>query len=493
MSVDPAAVEPADRSVMGASVGVSSGIARLAISRALTIVLQFFTLALMARVLGPSGYGLIAFGLALFVYIGLTNDLGLTILGAREHGTPDDLARTRGALLGARVFLTAAVVVVVAIVLILFPLSAEGRLVGVILTLGFVSSSLNVRWVMQADERFGSIALADGIGSCVQLLVTVLFVRGPDDIGWAAVAVVAMPVTSTGILALRAGLVRRVPVTLSRESIHLVRRAAPLGVALLATALYYSADSVLLGIFRGSDQVGYYAAAYRVVLACLAIPVVVHSVLLPVVARLQRTDPTSSTETLEGASQGLVWIALPIAVGTALTAGTVVRVVFGNAYEPSGPVLALLIWSCVTVSSNVPFAVLMLARNQDRRYMAVTVLGATVNLLANLMMIPIFGMIGAAVTTLASELIVLGAIVWYTQDVSTKILGRSFRRALPPTVIMAVALVPFRDQIGAIAIGVVAFGIGSIVTGAVPVADLRRVAAGLRGRRPSGVDDAGGR
>ena len=61
------------------------------------------------------------------------------------------------------------------------------------------------------------------------------------------------------------------------------------------------------------------------------------------------------------------------------------------------------------MSSNVPFAVLMLARHQDRMYMAVTVLGAVANVVLNLVAIPLFGMMGAAVITLVSEVIVLGA------------------------------------------------------------------------------------
>jgi len=491
VSVDPSETPPS--AGQNTRAGVSSGIARLAVSRALTIALQFVTLAVLARTLGPSGYGVIAFGLALFVYIGLTNDLGLTILGAREHGTAEDLARTRAALLGARLLLTAGVVVLVALVLILFPMSSEARLVGAILTLGYVSSSLNLRWSMQADERFGSIAVADVIGSCVQLLVAVLFVNSPADIGWAAVAAVAQPITSSAVFAVQAGLARNVSVRVSRQSLHLVRRAAPLGVALLATALYYSADSVLLGIFRGSEDVGYYAAAYRVVLACLAIPVVVHAVLLPVVARLQRTDPANLAETLGGASRGLIWVALPIAVGGALTAKTIITLVFGDAYDPSAPVLALLIWSCLTVSSNVPFAVLMLARNQDRAYMSVTVLGAGVNVILNLVAIPAFGIIGAAVTTLVSEMIVLGAIIWYTHGVSTRILARSFGRALPPTLIMAVALLPFRDQNVAFVIGPVVYAVSSLLTRALPVADIRLFMTEMRGSIASDVVDGDGR
>jgi O-antigen/teichoic acid export membrane protein len=425
----------------------------------------------------------------LFVYIGLSNDLGLTILGARTHAAPDDLTRTRGALIGARLLLTFGVVAIVLPALILFPLGPEGRLVALVLTVGYAVSAINIRWVAQAQERFVPIAVAEVVGSFVQLLTVVLFVHGPEDVGSAAVATVAMPVASTVILLFQRDLIRRIPVRVDRESLRLIRRAAPLGVALFATALYYSADSVLLGVFRGSAEVGYYAAAYRVVLACLIVPVVAHSVLLPIIARLQRTHELTLVETLQGASRGLVWIALPIAVGTTLTAATVVSLVFGSTYAPSAPALTLLIWSVVTVSTNVPFAVLMLARSQDRMYMAVTVLGAIINLVSNLVAIPALGMVGAAATTLISEVSVLGAILWYTRDMSATIVARSFAWALPPTVIMAVAVYPFRDEVGAIGIGLVVYIIASVLTRALPTTSVRRLVADVFGSVPAERED----
>ena len=102
-------------------------------------------------------------------------------------------------------------------------------------------------------------------------------------------------------------------------------------------------------------------------------------------------------------------------------------------------------------------------------------------------------MMGAAVITLVSEVIVLGAIIWYTRDVSTRILGHSFGRALLPTVIMAVAVLPFRDQIAAFVIGPVVYGVASLATRAVPIADARRLAGEFRGNPASGLDDGDGR
>jgi O-antigen/teichoic acid export membrane protein len=211
------------------------------------------------------------------------------------------------------------------------------------------------------------------------------------------------------------------------------------------------------------------------------------------VARLHRTQSPSLAGTLQEASRGLMWVALPIAVGATMTAGTIVAVVFGSAYAPSAPALAILIWSCVTVSANVPFAVLMLARSQDRLYMGVTVLGAFINVLLNLIVIPRFGMLGAAVTTLISEVTVLAFILWYTRDVSARIIVRAFGWALPPTIIMALVLVPFREHVVAFVLGVLIYVIASLATRALALDDIRRLLGGLGRRSTIPANDGVGR
>ncbi|MHB8440053.1 MAG: oligosaccharide flippase family protein, partial [Acidimicrobiales bacterium] len=262
-----------------------------------------------------------------------------------------------------------------------------------------------------------------------------------------------------------------------------MRRVAPLGVALVATTLYYSADSVLIGLFKGSTEVGYYSAAYRVVFACLTIPVVVHGVLLPVVSRLHQSGAPALGATLQGASRGLVWIALPIAVGATMAGETIATSIFGRSYASSALALRLLIWSCVTVSSNAPFAVLLLARRQDRAYMVITLCGAGVNLAANLIMIPAFGLVGAAITTLIAEGTVLLAILWLTRDVSLNMITQSYRRAIPPALIMALALIPVRSSVIAVPVGVAVYLLASAATRALTATDIRRLVGELRAHR----------
>ncbi len=477
------ASSPVSEATNQSNLGLGLGVAQLLASRSIAMTLQFVSLALIARALGPTQYGLLQFAIALFVYVGLTNDMGLTLLGARGSAQLGVSVQALSALLGARLLLTMPSVLAICTILVFKPMSAETAVVVVLLTVGFIASCLNLRWLMQARERFAAIAAADTIGAAVQLAVTVVLVRGANDVGWATVSIIALSISSTAVLARTSGVGRSLVPRLSSLSVRLTRQAAPLGIALLATAVYYSADSVMIGVFRGNTDVGLYSASYRIVLACLTIPVVVHSALLPVVSRLERHHPSETRRTLEAASRALIWLALPLTLGTALTSGTLVEEVFGREYAASAFPLALLMSSCLTVSANVPFAVLMLARRQDRRYMSITIIGAITNVALNLVAIPGFGIRGAAVTTIVTEVVVLGAIVWSTRDLSINILAKSVRRSVPPTATMGLAIFFVRDHIVAVPIGVLVYLVASLVTRAYTASELRqltRVLAPLR-------------
>ena len=451
---------------------VATGVLQLLLGRALSMAVQFLTLAIMGRILGPSEFGVIQFGVAVFIYVGFLNDLGLTILGAREFGPGRHGQGTRAELLGARLLLTAACLIPVLSVLGSAQLDPSDRAIAAILAVGFTISAADLRWLLQSEERFGAIAIADTIGTVVQLAAVLVLVRNSGDAIGAAIAVVMGPAISTGVTILFARVDRTLIPRATRMSLRLIRRAAPLGVALIATAIYYSVDSVLIGVFRGTTEVGYYSAAYRIVLACLALPFLTHSVALPMISRLVRDETAEIPSVLSTVARYLLLVAVPLAVGVTITARPIIAIVFGDAYGPAAAPLSLLIWTCVTVSANVPFAVLMLARHRDRAYMATALLGGTINLCLNLAIIPRFGMIGAAWSTLASEAVVLGSILWFTRDMSLGISARALGKAALPAAVMGLVIWPWREDLIAVPIGVVVFGLSAIVTRAITASEL---------------------
>jgi O-antigen/teichoic acid export membrane protein len=434
----------------------------------------------MGRFLGPSEFGVIQFGVAIFIYIGFLNDLGLTTLGARGFGLDRDGKGLRADLLGSRMTLTAGVLVPVIFVLASGFLDPQDCAVAVSLTIGFALSAADLHWLLQFEERFGAIAIADAVGAVVQLAAVYLLVRGPSDVIAAAIAIVAGPAVSTAITVLFSRPGRSLLPRVSPVSFQLIRRAAPLGVALIATAIYYSVDSVILGLDRTTQEVGYYSAAYRIVLAGLSLPFLTHAVALPVISRLVRDHAPTIHAVLSGMSRGLLLLAVPLAVGATIAADPIIAAVFGDDFAPAVAPLRILIWTCVTVSANVPFAVLMLARHRDRAYMVTTLLGGGVNLCLNLAIVPSFGMIGSAWSTLASEAIVLGLILLFTRDTSIATIVVALRRAALPAAIMGVVIWPWRADLMAVPIGIVAFGLGAIVARAVTPAELKAIVRAAR-------------
>jgi O-antigen/teichoic acid export membrane protein len=426
------------------------------------------------------------------VYVGFINDLGLTILGARELGRTTSGTTTRAELLGARVALTMLAVVPVALVVVFAGLDAETQALALVLTVGFAISAINLRWLLQAEERFGAIAVTDTIASSAQLLAVILIVHSPADVVAAAGATVLGPAVATVTSLVIVHPSRLLIPQFGAATHRLIRRAAPLGIATIATAIYYSADSILIGVFRGPDEVGYYAAAYRIVLACLTIPFLTHSVALPLISRLVRERSSSLDAVLLAVSRWLVLLALPVAVGATIVSPTIVATVYGTGYDPAGGPLGLLIWTCFTVSANVPFAVLLLARKQDAIYMRTTLLGAAANVILNVITIPAFGMLGAAWSTLAAEAAVLAAILWMTRDLSITIIGRAVVSAAPAAAIMAILIWPIRTSAWAIPLGVLGFAVAAVLTRAVPESELRSAVNAVfrrnrnRGERQSG-------
>jgi PST family polysaccharide transporter len=430
---------PSQASAQGFS--LADGLIRWLGGRAGTTALQFATLVVLARALGPERFGLAQFSFVIFGYGIVLNDLGLTTLGTRESGRPTSRIGRPGGVVGARLLLS--VPFIIAMVAAATSLARDGQAAAAVVAIGVLFAAFNHRWLLQADHDFGRLAALEVGAAAIQFLGALLvYALGG---GWIAglIVLVSGPtiqaIASVAVAARRHG-VLLVP-SVGRATVPLIRVALPLGVALVVTAVYYSFDSFLLGLTRTPEEVGLYGAAYRIVLAALLLPIAAHGVALPIVGRLSDGSPPMVRPLLLGLSVALLTVALPVAVVTTLYAGPIVRLVLGPEYSASAPLLSLLIWSLVTVSANVPFAVVLLAERRDRSYMVAPVIGAVVSVTLDIALVPAFGPIAAAIVTLISEVTVLTTIVWLTRAVSVPLLLRAFGLASVPAVGVAVGAI----------------------------------------------------
>lgn len=447
-------------------------------SRVATMTAQFFSLALIARALGPSDFGVLQIAVVAFAYLTYLGDLGISVLGARDNRR---LAAGGwvGIYIGAKLVLAIVAVAVAAVGSAMLDLRRDHALIVAILAVGLIASSLNFRWLLQARERFGQIAVVETASAGVQLGCAIALVAAGGGLVWAAAAIASAPVVSAlGTSAIVRGSLERPHVGIA--TMELIRRALPAGVAVFATSVYFYVDSILLGLFRSPTEVGYYGAAYRIVLASLTLPAVANAVALPVLSRLLSGAPAPLDAALSSTTAVLLYVCIPLAAGVAIAASPVVELVFGPDFAPAAVPLAVLIWTCVTVSANTAFAALMLARRQDRRYMLITVSGGVANLALNLIAIPLWGMVGAAVTSILTELLVLALVVASTADRAPRILLVACRSAILPTIAMSVIIWPFRESEAAIPVGLASWVLAGAVFGPLRPRQIRSIVGAAR-------------
>jgi O-antigen/teichoic acid export membrane protein len=203
-------------------------------------------------------------------------------------------------------------------------------------------------------------------------------------------------------------------------------------------ALYFRMDVFFLEYFIGSAAVGAYAAAYRLVEAIpLAATAFVNS-LFPLICQLQRQEDEPRLKRLTGSAQKiLLALVAPVVLILTWFALPVVSFLYGGRFDSSAPALAILSCGQVLVFANILSSTLLVARNQGHILMYVTMGMVPLNAILNYLIIPRYGVPGAASTTVATELAAVACLLVFTKSLRGFLAG--LWRVLPPFLLAGMA------------------------------------------------------
>lgn len=187
-----------------------------------------------------------------------------------------------------------------------------------------------------------------------------------------------------------------------RRGTELARDSWPLLLAGLAVAIYMKIDMVMLGQMRGDEAVGIYGAAARLSEVWYFVPMTIVASVFPAILGAKKNSEKLYYLRLQQLYDLMVVLALSGAVITTFLSEWIIGILYGAAYEPAGPVLAIHIWASVFVFLGVASGKWFVAENRQVLSLQRTALGAFVNIALNLSLIPKFGPVGAAWTTVVS-------------------------------------------------------------------------------------------
>jgi len=257
----------------------------------------------------------------------------------------------------------------------------------------------------------------------------------------------------------------------------LVRQAFPFGLQLLFGSVYLSVDVLLLEMLCGDTEVGVYRGAVMLISLFPVIAVTLTTGYFPRLAR-KLGDPAGAGEELSFIGRVLLAISVPAAVGGMLTAEALMVFLGGAEFAVSAmPFIVMAPLLPLRFVNNAMATTLSTLDRQRDRTRGVF-LAALLNLGLNLAVIPHYGAVGAAATTLATEVALL---IWNRWRVGPLVAGFTVWRPLlriglaVGAMAGALVVVPSLHVVVDILLGVIVYAVVGVLVRAFHPRDLRRL------------------
>jgi O-antigen/teichoic acid export membrane protein len=391
-------------------------------------LIDFVFALLMLRILGPVGAGNYYFAVVIVGWFEILMNFGLNTFLTREISRDKGHATTYLAQTSRlRMLLAAGIAPVLIAIVVLWrqfgDLPVEAEIAIILLAISQVPSSLATgltglffayeKAEVPASLTIISALLKAGLGAALLLL-------GLGVIGL-GITSIAVNVITLIILLIAAGKLLRHQPKAEGEPRHTSNRAVmresfPLMMNHLLATLFFKVDVPMLQAMKGPAVVGYYSTAYKFIDAFNIIPAFFTQSLFPAMSRmaLQRDESLSRSYVL--AMKLLVMVALPLAVFTAFMAEPMIAVLGGREFLPEGAIaLGIMCWSMPIGWINSVTNYALIAANQQHALTRAFIIGLTFNVVANLLLIPMFSFVAAAVVTIFSEIVEGAAFYVYVR------------------------------------------------------------------------------
>jgi O-antigen/teichoic acid export membrane protein len=187
-------------------------------------------------------------------------------------------------------------------------------------------------------------------------------------------------------------------------------------------------------------MVGLYNAAYKIILVLLGLGGLLQETLFPLCSRFFKESNEKLVVLLNISEKIYVTIAIPLGVGGTLLAKPLIILIYGNSYEGATLPFQILIWTVVVIFTSLTFGFTLMACDRERSYMLGVGCGALANIILNSVLIPPFGMIGAAVATLAAEIVVIIYMVINSREIACIRVERYILRPVIASSVMGLAI-----------------------------------------------------
>lgn len=393
-----------------------------------SILFPLITFPYVSRVLGPTGTGAVAMGTSLVSYFTMVAMLGVPTYGIRACAQVRDnrekLSQTVQELLIINLIMAVVSYIVFFILLCLVPAFREESTLYTICSAAIILNVIGVNWVYQALEEYSYITFVSVLFKAFGLGLMFLLVRNAGEVLWYGFVTVVSSFGSAVFNFLR---LRKLIDLHPCRPWNFRRHLYPIFTFFfmsVAATVYTNLDTVMLGVMKNNEVVGYYNAAIKIKTILVTLVTSLGTVLLPRLSYYY--EQGKETEFLSLVSKAFSFVLLfsiPCCIYFSVFARPVVEFLSGPGYLPAVVPMIILMPTILFIGlSNITGIQVLVPAGRETLVLRSVILGAVVDFLLNLILIPSLGASGAAIGTLCAEFAVTLLQFWYLRKLLATIL-----------------------------------------------------------------------
>lgn len=450
------------------------------ISQVVVNICAFFWTIAIARYLGVNDYGILSFAISFTVLLGMGTDIGMSAFATRE------ISKDRSAtnkfinnVIPFKIILSIVLFIVTALILILLgydKLTIEVSLIISIETI-FLCMLKFIAGVFQAHEDVKINSIGDMIASVLLLIFTFLTIF--FDLG---LKYIALSYTLAYLIYL---------IIMTYEIFHhfgtprfefnlafwkdTAIRSIPFGLSIFFYTVYFSIDVVMIQMMAGDYATGLYNSAYKIISVFAAFYVIYQYVIFPLMSKLYAEDTNLLKVSFEQSFKYSLLILLPISIGVYLYSPYIIDLIYSSEYALASPAMQILIWTVVFLFINGVATSLLNSIGKEVSVTKIYLAAAIFNIVLNYLTIPVWSYIGASITTVLSEILILVLMMYSISKTEYKP-DRSLLKTIVKLIICGIILFIVLYLINvslwlAIPIGLVVYIVALFITGTVDDTD----------------------
>ena len=376
----------------------------------LTLITPFITTPYLSRVLGPDGIGLYSYTTSIVSYFILLASMGVSDYAQREIAYHQNdryiQSRTFFEVLGIRNVLV--VISLVSYYLFLTQVESDHTIYW-IQAINIIAVLFDITWFFQGLEEFGKIVARNFLVRIVNIVAIFVFIHNPSDLNLYIFLIGFMNVVSGLSIWLY---LPKYLVHVERKDIRPFRNfliIIQLFLPQIAIQIYTVLDKTMIGVITASPaQNGYYEQAEKIVKMTLMVVTSLGTVMIPRIASSYANGDIAMIRHYIMRSYRFVWlVALPMMFGLIGIIDQVIPWFFGPGYGPVGILVKVFSGLLLAIGiSNVTGVQFLIPINKQNIFTLTVLIGAVLNFVLNLVLIPIFMSLGAAIASVTAETVI---------------------------------------------------------------------------------------